>query len=66
MSLISREYVLMMSRYNSWQNKGLRALFKAADSTALTEDRGAFFGSIFGTANHLLWGDMLWMSRFDR
>ncbi len=28
-------------------------------------ERGAFFGSILGTANHLLWADLLWMSRFD-
>ncbi len=31
----------------------------------LRVDRGAFFGSIFATLNHLLWGDTLWMSRFD-
>ena len=28
------------------------------------EMRGAFFGSIHGTLNHLLWGDQIWMSRF--
>ncbi|MEM8615946.1 MAG: DinB family protein [Pseudomonadota bacterium] len=27
-------------------------------------DRGAFFGSIHATLNHLLWGDRLWLSRF--
>jgi uncharacterized damage-inducible protein DinB len=27
-------------------------------------DRGAFFGSIHGTLNHLLWGDRMWMGRF--
>ena len=31
----------------------------------LTRDRGAFFGSIMATANHLLWADTLWMNRFD-
>lgn len=31
----------------------------------LTLDRGGFFGSILATANHLLWGDTIWMSRFD-
>jgi uncharacterized damage-inducible protein DinB len=25
--------------------------------------RGAFFGSIHATLNHLLWGDRIWMSR---
>ena len=27
-------------------------------------DRGVFFGSIFGTLNHLLWGDTIWLHRF--
>ncbi|MEJ6398848.1 DinB family protein [Yoonia sp. 208BN28-4] len=54
-----------MSRYNAWQNKGLRKIVEAMDDDALREDRGAFFGSIFATLNHLLWGDQLWMSRFD-
>ncbi len=25
-----------------------------------------FFGSILATANHLLWGDWIWVSRFDK
>jgi uncharacterized damage-inducible protein DinB len=31
----------------------------------LTKDRGAFFGSILGTLNHLLWGDLMWLARFQ-
>jgi uncharacterized damage-inducible protein DinB len=27
-------------------------------------ERGAFFGSIHGTLNHLLWGDRTWLGRF--
>jgi uncharacterized damage-inducible protein DinB len=27
-------------------------------------DRGAFFGSLHGTLNHLLLGDLIWMQRF--
>lgn len=27
-------------------------------------DRGAFFKSIYGTLNHLLYGDRVWMGRF--
>ncbi|KIN76908.1 DinB family protein [Sulfitobacter mediterraneus KCTC 32188] len=34
------------------------------DDAELERDRGAFFGSIKGTLNHLLWGDLLWLSRF--
>jgi uncharacterized damage-inducible protein DinB len=30
----------------------------------LRAERGAFFGSIFGPLNHILWGDTMWMSRW--
>ncbi|AXI48857.1 damage-inducible protein DinB [Sulfitobacter sp. SK012] len=53
-----------MARYNAWQNSQLRDLVKVADAAELHKDRGAFFGSIFGTLNHLLWGDTIWMSRW--
>lgn len=61
--MITPEFCRIMARYNAWQN---RSLVNAADT--LTEDarradRGAFFGSIFGTLNHILWGDTMWMSR---
>jgi uncharacterized damage-inducible protein DinB len=54
-----------MARYNAWQNDGLRNMTSDMTTAELTMDRGAFFGSIFATLNHLLWGDMLWISRFD-
>jgi uncharacterized damage-inducible protein DinB len=54
-----------MARYNAWQNDGLRQMIGEMTTAELTKDRGAFFGSIFGTLNHLLWGDTLWISRFD-
>jgi len=63
--MITPGYCHMMARYNAWQNA---SLVEAADTLApaeLTRDRGAFFGSILGTFNHLLWGDMFWMSRLD-
>ncbi|MCZ7598156.1 MAG: hypothetical protein M5U09_11100 [Gammaproteobacteria bacterium] len=34
------------------------------DDVARKLDRGAFFGSIHGTLNHLLVGDRIWMARF--
>ncbi|WP_298863687.1 DinB family protein [uncultured Sulfitobacter sp.] len=53
-----------MARYNSWQNSQLRGIVRSMDQVELTKDRGAFFGSIFATLNHILWGDTLWMSRW--
>jgi uncharacterized damage-inducible protein DinB len=28
-------------------------------------DRGAFWGSLHKTLTHIMWGDQMWMSRFD-
>lgn len=63
--MIDAGYVRLMARYNAWQNRQLTAALKDQPTKVLTEDRGAFFGSIMGTLNHLLWGDMMWMARFD-
>ena len=54
----------MFARYNEWAN---RRLYGAAGGVADAEyraDRGAFFGSVHGTLNHLLLGDRIWMRRF--
>lgn len=63
--MIDPWYVRTMARYNSWQNAQLMPMLEAMTHEEVTEVRGAFFGSILGTANHLLWGDAMWMSRFD-
>lgn len=63
--MIDAAYVRLMARYNAWQNRQLSPVVEAMDEAELTADRGAFFGSIFATLNHLLWGDRMWMSRFD-
>jgi len=63
--MIDRDYCVMMSRYNAWQNNQLLELLEQLDPEELTKNRKAFFGSILGTLNHLLWGDQMWMSRFD-
>ena len=54
-----------MAAYNCWQNDGLRKIVTGMNPDVLTRNQGAFFGSIMGTLNHLLWGDTLWISRFD-
>ncbi len=54
-----------MARYNLWQNRSILAAADALDDAARRADRGAFFGSIAGTLSHLLWGDLVWMGRFD-
>lgn len=63
--MIDPGYVLTMARYNAWQNKQLMAAMAGMDEAALHAHRGAFFGSILATANHVLWGDAMWMARFQ-
>ena len=63
--MIGGDYCRIMARYNAWQNSQLVDLLDVLDGDELTRDRGAFFGSILGTLNHILWGDGMWMSRFD-
>jgi uncharacterized damage-inducible protein DinB len=63
--MIDRDYCVVMARYNAWQNRQLTDLLEALDPIELTRDRKGFFGSVLATLNHLLWGDQMWMSRFD-
>jgi uncharacterized damage-inducible protein DinB len=63
--MIGAQFVRTMARYNAWQNAGLYAAADTLDDAAREAGRGAFFGSIRGTLSHLLWGDTIWMSRFD-
>ena len=58
------EDIVLLAQYNATMN---RRLYDAAASLSLEEvraDRGAFFGSLIGTMNHLLAGDTIWLTRF--
>ena len=63
--MITPEYCRTMARYNAWQNAQLAGFLADLPEAELTADRKGFFGSLLGTVNHLLWGDTIWMSRFD-
>ncbi len=62
--MITSDYVRTMASYNRWQNESLYGAADTLTDAQRKEQRGAFFGSIHGTLNHLLWGDQMWMSRF--
>jgi uncharacterized damage-inducible protein DinB len=63
--VITASYVRLMADYNAEMNRRLYAAASHLSDTDRKADRGAFWSSIHGTLNHLLWGDMQWMSRFD-
>jgi uncharacterized damage-inducible protein DinB len=62
--MIGVAYVRQMARYNRWQNESLFAVADRLPDEERRRERGAFFGSIHGTLNHLLWADAMWLSRF--
>ena len=62
--MISVDYVRRFAAYNAWMNGKVYVAAAGLSDEARRADRGAFFGSIHGTLNHLLWGDQMWMSRF--
>ena len=62
--MITADYCLMMARYNRWMNERLYALLAEMPDDERKRDRSAFFRSIHGTLNHLLWGDRMWLGRF--
>jgi uncharacterized damage-inducible protein DinB len=61
--MVTPDYCRVMARYNAWQNDGLRRVMAGMAEAELRRDRGAFFGSILATLNHLLWADRVWLSR---
>ncbi|MAQ85184.1 MAG: damage-inducible protein DinB [Maritimibacter sp.] len=63
--MISADYCRTMARYNRWQNGNLLGEAEVLGPAARKADRGAFFGSIEKTLNHVLWADTMWMSRID-
>jgi uncharacterized damage-inducible protein DinB len=60
-----QEHARMFATYNRWANQRLYAAAAQLTPAALAEDRGAFFGSLLGTLNHLVVTDRLWLSRLE-
>ncbi|MEQ3725444.1 DinB family protein [Alcanivorax sp.] len=56
--------VRLLADYNQWMNARLYGAAVTMPDAMRQEDRGAFFGSIEGTLNHLVVADTLWLKRF--
>lgn len=50
--------------YNRWFNERLYGACERLPDAERKRDRGAFFHSIHGSLNHLVWSDRLWLRRF--
>jgi uncharacterized damage-inducible protein DinB len=57
-------HLRLMANYNQWMNERIYAAAATLPPDAVTADRKAFFGSILGTLNHLVNGDIIWLKRF--
>ena len=62
--MYTRSQYEMMAAYNRWMNQKLYAICAEIPDEERKANRGAFFQSIHGTLNHLLYGDIAWMGRF--
>jgi uncharacterized damage-inducible protein DinB len=63
--MITPAFARTMAAYNAEMNRRLYAAAARLSDGERRAPRGAFWGSIHGTLNHLLWGDRMWMARFD-
>jgi uncharacterized damage-inducible protein DinB len=59
-----KQHFQMLAAYNAWANERLYDAAVKLPDADYRADRGAFFGSLHGTLNHLLLGDRIWMHRF--
>lgn len=59
------DHLRTLARYNRWANERLYAACRALADETYRADRGAFFGSIHGTLNHILVGDRAWLGRLE-
>lgn len=55
---------IRMAEYNRWMNARLYDAAGSLSGELVFEERGAFFGSLFGTLNHIAVGDTIWLRRF--
>jgi uncharacterized damage-inducible protein DinB len=64
-AVVLSAYVQLMAEYNEWMNGKLYELCATLPDEERKRDSGAFFRSIHGTLNHILWGDRAWLARFE-
>ena len=60
----TRDDIVLLAAYNASMNGKLYAAAATLPKDALQADRGAFFGSVMGTLNHIVAGDIIWLRRF--
>ena len=54
----------LFAHYNQTMNRNKYLASERLTRPEIEADRGAFFGSILGTLNHILVADLIWLKRF--
>jgi uncharacterized damage-inducible protein DinB len=60
------DHFRMFADYNRWANRRLYAAMAELPEAEFRQDKGAFFGSLHGTLNHILAADRIWIKRFTK
>jgi len=60
-----KNHFKLMAAYNLRINKQIYKAALELDKSDLEKDMGAFFGSVLATLNHIMVGDLLWLSRIE-
>jgi len=60
-----QSHFILMSKYNLRMNNQVYNFIRELNDVELNRDRGAYFQSIMGTLNHILVGDLIWLTRFS-
>lgn len=63
LNMFSADCCRVMARYNHLQNINLLTAASTLSDGDRRADRGAFFGSVVATLNHLYWADALQLAR---
>jgi uncharacterized damage-inducible protein DinB len=58
------EQFKLLATYNRLMNQRMFEVLLPLSQIQLNENRGAFFGSIHGSLNHILVADVIWLKRF--
>ena len=59
-----KPHLKLLATYNQHMNSNVYEAASHLSAADLAKQRGAFFGSILGSLNHLVVGDTIWLKRF--
>jgi uncharacterized damage-inducible protein DinB len=64
MNASMRDLLQLLASYNTWMNAKVYGAASKLTADELVADRGAFFGSVLRTLNHIAVADRIWLRRF--